>query len=160
MRKELRDLFVTAHRAECEAAHDGNQTTGIFRDIRGEEEFPVTEEGMFIYNLGVGAGVQGMLSQLSEEGYSIVTPTGVLLENKKEDDQPQDFGKAFSQWLINPDPVQDRPTGNGGGYQGNTGTSGAFERNKLRNFAASSRLDGISMPDPDGGPVDEEEPMD
>ena len=155
MSKELRDLFVTAHRAECDAAHDGNQTTGIFRDIRGEEEFPVTEEGMHIYNLGVGAGVQGLLSTLSEEGYSIVTPSGVLLENKKEDDQPQDFGKAFSQWLINPDPVQDRGTGSGG-----HGNVGAFERNKLRNFAASSRLDGINMPDPDGGPVDEEEPMD
>lgn len=170
MRKATEDLCWMAHRAECKAAHEQGQTTGVFLDIRGAQQIPVTEETIAIYNLGVSAGVQAVLGQLGHEGYKIIDRKGEYVDRIDDEGKPQNFDEAFTQWLT-PPPGSTREfvktMAGGGFYEGSAGYSSrhdkpadVFERNKHRNFAASSRLDGINMPDPDGGPVDEEEPMD
>lgn len=129
MRKEMRDLCWTAHRAEGEAAHDGNQTTGNFHDIRGEQDIPVTEEGIHIYNLGVANGVKCFLGQLSEEGYGITAPSGVEVVQQTEQGEVQNFDQAFSQWLTGADETKSPEE--------------LFARNRERNFRASSALEGM-----------------
>lgn len=99
MNKRMENLMWTAHRAEGSAAHDGNQTTGIFEDPRKEQEIPVTPEGIHIYNLGVAAGVKGLLGQLCEENYTLTDPDGHIVNKVDGNGDPQNFDEAFTQWL-------------------------------------------------------------
>ncbi|MND17278.1 hypothetical protein D3C87_598540 [compost metagenome] len=136
MRQTTKDLCWMGHRAECDAAHDQAQTTGIFHDIRGEQQIPVTEETIAIYNLGVGAGVKATLGQLGHEGYKIFDSEGRAVVRIDDEGKPQNYDVAFTQWLTDPE--------------------SASSRDMVRTMP---RVGGY-VTDPGDEPVDEEEPMD
>lgn len=112
MRQRMKDLMMTAHRGECRAAQACGTEGEIFFDPRGEQQITVTAENMHIYNLGVAAGVHGLLGQLSEDGYDIVDDKGIHVDQADDYGIPQNYDDAFTQWLTPPrdernDPVDE-----------------------------------------------------
>ncbi|MNB61111.1 hypothetical protein D3C87_860110 [compost metagenome] len=100
MQPQLKELMWDAHRAEGEAAHEATALHGAFYDIRGEQTIPVTPEGIFIYNLGVAAGVKALLNQLSDAGYTVADKEGVIIESHDADGHGVFLGDRFDQWLV------------------------------------------------------------
>lgn len=101
MNTPLEELMWDAHRAESNMAltHDFK---GEITDARAEELIfiPYTEPEdpdcteIHVHNMGVARGVEALLDQLQERGYTLLDPLG-----RKVDKGPhKSFGDAWRAW--------------------------------------------------------------
>lgn len=127
----MQELMFAAHRAELEASlacgHEGENLP----DLRNESVVKVDANTMTAFNLGVTAGVHGLLRQLGDEKYTINNADGCIINQIDASGEETSYADQFTQWLdVGYDKDEPDP-------------AGIFEQTKHSNFAASSRLEGI-----------------
>lgn len=99
MNVQLKDLLMTAHRAECEGMII-HGTRDVLPDIRKDQEIrSEVERDNDIYNLGVSEGVRALLDVLSNEGYKLVNASGVTVRPEVVKGKTLTYGESFKRWL-------------------------------------------------------------
>lgn len=95
----MNELMFAVHRAELEASlacgHEGENLP----DLRNESVVKVDADTMTAFNLGVTAGVHGLLRQLSDEKYTINNPDGSRINQIDAGGNETTYGEQFTQWL-------------------------------------------------------------
>lgn len=129
--ENMQDLMFAVHRAELEASLACGHSGENLPDLRNESKVKVDANTMAAFNLGVTAGVHGLLRQLSDEKYTINNADGCIINQIDACGEETTYAEQFTQWLdVGYDKDESDP-------------ASVFERNKHRNFAASSALEGM-----------------
>lgn len=101
MNKRLEEFMYTAHRGEgIGALEAGFRGTPPSPRICDQPDIVIGNDNeLDIYNLGVAAGITGLLEALADEGYVVLGPDGKPVGLETSRGKTYSHSETFSRWL-------------------------------------------------------------